>query len=274
MNGNCSRGTICPLLLVSQIFGLGPVAVVEESSLAESFKNRLQNIAGVAATSFWLATIVAAGICIWQVQFFCIVLAVWDRLGSVNLQLLRSVRPPVDSEVDLEAVLTRAGLAGAPVALEPQLRRLQRARLALHRSALLCGQHFGAPLLLNVVCNFLVIVNLSYSVTVKLREDQPDMAMRCVGLLKPSLWMFYSLARMLIICWACSSASERAERSELLMSKVQVLLRSGKPLEVLQVSMDKLKFHAFGFFDVNTSFFLSFLGAASAYFVIVIELPK
>ncbi|XP_049855558.1 putative gustatory receptor 2a [Schistocerca gregaria] len=210
----------------------------------------------------------------WHVQFIGLLLTLRHRLGIVNVQLVRSVRPPVSSDADLEHVVPRAGLPGAPVALEAELRRLQRARLALHRCARLCGRHFGPALLLNVLGSFVTLVNLSFSIALTSRHSEAPVSLIYVIRLALSLWIFVILARLLTFCWACSSTAERALHSEQLMARVQVLLPPRETVNALRLPMDAVQFSACGFFNINMPLFGSFVGGAVAYFVILLQFSE
>ncbi|XP_049798785.1 gustatory receptor 23a-like [Schistocerca nitens] len=165
--------------------------------------------------------------------------------------------------------MTWPGLSAAPLAAFGELRRLQRARLALHRCSLLCGRHFGPALLLAAAGNFVGIVSLSYGlVMVRVsRQSSPSMAWL-------SIWLLFVLGNLLLTCWACSSAANRATRVAVLFSKIQTLLRPGDASDTSRLEMDPLHFSAAGFFDVNLPLFVSTVSAAVAYMVVFLQFSE
>ncbi|XP_046996202.1 uncharacterized protein LOC124611416 [Schistocerca americana] len=203
---------------------------------------------------------------VWRVQFFGIVLVLRHRMSIVCWQLLRSTRPPASSEAELEELATRAGQPGAAGAVEAEVRRLQRARMALHRCARLCTLHFGPALLLAVLGDLVAIPCLTYS---WLNISSSSRSSVKLGL--TCLWLAVVLCRHLVVCWVCSSAADRAVRADLVMSRMQPMLHPGAVVEVLRLSVDTLRFSAMGFFDINLHLFMSTVSTAVAYLTILGE---
>ncbi|XP_049776452.1 putative gustatory receptor 2a [Schistocerca cancellata] len=208
---------------------------------------------------------------LWHVQFFGIVLLVRDRLGAINTLLLAAVRPPLGSEAELEELVTQPSLAGRALVVEDDLLRLQRATLALHRTARLCRRHFGPALLLAVLRSFASVVSLSYAVLETGRRSQMPERVRLPLVAGLSCWLGLSLCHALLACWVCSSAAERAATVGLRMARVRLLVRSSGSSGVLQLPVDRLHFSAAGFFDIDLPLFVSITTAAVAYLVVLIQ---
>ncbi|XP_049798800.1 gustatory receptor 23a-like [Schistocerca nitens] len=190
-------------------------------------------------------------------------------MGVVCGQLLRSTRPPAGSEAELEELATRAGQPGAAGAAGTDVRRLQRARMALHRFARLCSLHFGPTLLLALLDDFVVMTCTAYWLTVL--ASQTD---KSVDILVNVFALTSALCRQLVVCWVCSSAAERADRAGLLLSRLQPLLRPGPALDVLQLPVDRLRVTAMGFCDINLQTFTTSVSAAVTYLVILVQFHK
>ncbi|XP_049946424.1 gustatory receptor 23a-like [Schistocerca serialis cubense] len=190
-------------------------------------------------------------------------------MGVVCGQLLRSTRPPAGSEAELEELATRAGQPGAAQVAGAEVRRLQRARMALHRCARLCSLHFGPALLLAVLGDFVVMTCSAYWLIVL--TPQAD---KSVEVVVNMYALTTVLCRHLLVCWVCSSAAERTDRAGLLLSRLQPLLRPGPALDVLQLPVDRLRVSAMGFCHINLQTFATTVSAAVTYLVILVQFHK
>ncbi|XP_049855361.1 gustatory receptor 23a-like [Schistocerca gregaria] len=190
-------------------------------------------------------------------------------MGIVCGQLLRSTRPPAGSEAELEEMATRAGQPGAAGAVEAEVRRLQRARMALHRCSRLCSLHFGPTLLLSVLADFIVMTCTAYWI-ILLAQQRAKSTQILV-----SVSGFTSvLCCQLLVCWVCSSAADRADRAALLLSRLQPLLRPGPAVDVLQLPVERLRVSAMGFCDIDLRLFTATISAAATYLVILVQFYK
>ncbi|XP_049771035.1 gustatory receptor 23a-like [Schistocerca cancellata] len=190
-------------------------------------------------------------------------------MGIVCGQLLRSTRPPAGSEEELEELATRAGQPGAAGAVGAEVRRLQRARLALHRCARLCGLHFGPALLLAILGDFVEMTCCAYWLIILAQGTDK----RAEILVKLSA-LTNVLLRQLVVCWVCSSAADRADRAALLLSRLQPLLRPGPAVDVLRLPVDRLRVSAMGFCDIDLHVFTATVSAAVTYLVILVQFHK
>ncbi|XP_047113403.1 gustatory receptor 23a-like [Schistocerca piceifrons] len=190
-------------------------------------------------------------------------------MGVVCGQLLRSTRPPAGSEAELEELATRAGQPGAAGAVEAEVRRLQRARMALHRCSRLCSLHFGPALLLSVLADFIVMTCTAYWLIVLAQERD-----KSTEILVSLFGLTNILCRQLALCWVCSSAADRADRAALLLSRLQPLLRRGPAVDVLQLPVERLRISAMGFCDIDLRVFTAIISAAVTYLVILVQFHK
>ncbi|XP_046996100.1 putative gustatory receptor 2a [Schistocerca americana] len=187
----------------------------------------------------------------------------------MSVHLLRSVWPRIREENDLDEAVTWPGLSAAPLVAVGELRRLQRARLALHRCGLLCGRHFGPALLLAAASNFVMIVTLSYGVVMTRAMKQNSLLLSLL-----SSWLLFVLGNLLLTCWACSSASHRAVRVTLLLYKVETLLRRSDACDTFRLEVEPLHFSAAGFFNISLSLFMSIVSAAVTYLIVILQIPR
>ncbi|XP_046996072.1 gustatory receptor 23a-like [Schistocerca americana] len=190
-------------------------------------------------------------------------------MGIVCGQLLRSTRPPAGSEEELEELATRAGQPGVAGAVGAEVRRLQRARLALHRCARLCGLHFGPALLLAILGDFVEMTCCAYWLIILAQETD-----KRAEILVKLFALTNVLLRQLVVCWVCSSAADRADRAGLLLSRLQPLLRPGPAVDVLRLPMDRLRVSAMGFCDIDLHVFTATVSAAVTYLVILVQFHK
>ncbi|XP_047112593.1 putative gustatory receptor 2a [Schistocerca piceifrons] len=206
---------------------------------------------------------------VWQIQFFGIVLVVSDRMGAIQRQLLRSVRPPLHREAELEEATT---FGGQWWVAEGEIRRLQRARLALHRVARLCGHHFGLALSLSMLNRLLQVVCTSYS-TVLMVKHWPHLSfgLRAMATTFGALSVVEACCP-LALCWACTSAADRAVRVGLVLNKIQFLLPPRVTSRSLQLAVEKLHFSAAGFFDLHLRLFVALIGTSVTYVIILVQL--
>ncbi|XP_049771111.1 uncharacterized protein LOC126128289 [Schistocerca cancellata] len=203
-------------------------------------------------------------------QFFGIVLVLRHRMGIVCGQLLRSTRPPAGSETELEELATRIGQPGETRKVEAvgaEVRRLQRARMALHRCARLCTLHFGPALLMAVLGDLVAIPCLTYSLLNISSTSSVMLGLTC-------LWLAAVLCRHLLVCWVCSSVADRAVRAGLVMSRLQPMLHPRAVVEVLRLPVDTMRFSSMGFFDINLHLFMSTVSTAVAYLTILVEFHR
>ncbi|XP_047002614.1 putative gustatory receptor 2a [Schistocerca americana] len=194
-------------------------------------------------------------------------------MGIVRGHVLRSTWPPTGSEDALEELATRAGQPGVAGAVGAEVRRLQRARLTIHRCARLCSLHFGPALLLAVLGDFVVMTCCAYWLVCVTTEAHYPLANKSTLVLVNAFSLTNALCRQLAVCWACSSAAERADRTGLLLSRLEPLLCSGPAADVLRLPVDRLCVSAMGFFNIDLQIFVTTVSAAVAYLVILIQIP-
>ncbi|XP_049833531.1 putative gustatory receptor 2a [Schistocerca gregaria] len=205
---------------------------------------------------------------LWQVQFFGIVLTVRDRLGVVCTLMVRSVRPPLDGEAQLEEAATSGGRRWVS---EGDLRRLQRARLALHRVARLCGGHFGIALLLSVVNSSIRMVLLTYGVVLMATRVQFLKSVLIVAGCVACTKLVVAAGDLLAVCWACSSAEDRAATVGRLADRILALPLPSPAPRALHLSVERLTFSAAGFFDIDLHLFVAVVGTVVTYIVILAQ---
>ncbi|XP_049857536.1 putative gustatory receptor 2a [Schistocerca gregaria] len=189
-------------------------------------------------------------------------------MGRLNSQLLKSVRPPLHGEADLEEAVTSGRQWWAT---EGKLRRLQRARLALHRVARLCGQHFGPALLLSVLNTLIQIVYLSYALVLRVKYWPWLENYGHSDVLVLSALLFYTTSYLLAICWICSSAVDRAGTARKLLEMIRILSPSVTNSICLRLSVESMRFSAIGFFDIDLHLFVAVLGATVTYLIILVQ---
>ncbi|XP_049945924.1 putative gustatory receptor 2a [Schistocerca serialis cubense] len=191
-------------------------------------------------------------------------------MGIVCGQLLRSTRPPAGSEAELEEMMaTRAVQRGVAQLAGAEVRRLQRARMALHRCTRLCSLHFGPALLLAVLGDFVVMTCTAYWLIVLTPQADKN-----AEILVNVYALSTVLCGQLLVCWVCSSAAERTDRAGLLLSRLQPLLRPGPAVDVLQLPVDRLRVSGMGFYDVDLHIFITTVSAAATYLVILVQFPR
>ncbi|XP_047107198.1 gustatory receptor 23a-like [Schistocerca piceifrons] len=205
---------------------------------------------------------------LWQVQFFSIVLTVRDLLGVVCTLLVRSVRPPLDREVQLEEAATSGGRRWVA---EGDLRRLQRARLALHRVARLCGRHFGIVLVLSVIHSSILLVLLTYGVVLMVTRLQFLESVLIVAGCVACTKLVVAAGNLLAVCWACSSAADRAATVGRMVDRILAPPLPFPAPRVLHLSVERLTFSAAGFFDIDLHLFVAVVGTVVTYIVILAQ---
>ncbi|XP_047116755.1 putative gustatory receptor 2a [Schistocerca piceifrons] len=189
-------------------------------------------------------------------------------MGAIRVQLVRSVRPPLHGEAELDEAVVSGGRRWAA---EGELRRLQRARLALHRVARLCGHHFGPALLLSVLQHAVQMVSLTYNVVLLAQSDRDPTHQTRAATFSLCLFVLAITVSLLAMCWLCSSAANLADTVGELLGKLQILLRRGITSDVLCLSIKRMNFSAAGFFDIDLSLFIATIGTTITYVIILIQ---
>ncbi|XP_049798796.1 gustatory receptor 23a-like [Schistocerca nitens] len=189
-------------------------------------------------------------------------------MGAVCTQLLRSVRPPLCREAELEEAASSGGRLWVA---EGELRRLQRARLSLHRVARLCGQHFGVALLLSVLKNSVRMVLKTYFLVLFVKWNDFLEKKLFVVAYVTSVELVFAAGNLLTMCWACSSASSRAATAGRLMDLILALPPPLSAPGVLHLPVGKLAFSAAGFFDIDLHLFVAVIGTVVTYIVILAQ---
>ncbi|XP_047001293.1 gustatory receptor 68a-like [Schistocerca americana] len=152
-----------------------------------------------------------------------------------------------------------------------ELRRLQRARLALHRAARLCGHHFGPALLLSVLQHAVQMVTLTYNVVLLAQSDRDPTHQTRAATYSLCLFVLAITTSLLAMCWLCSSAADLADTVGELLAKLQILLQQETTSDVLCLSIKRMNFSAAGFFDIDLSLFVATIGATITYVIILIQ---
>ncbi|XP_049798780.1 gustatory receptor 23a-like [Schistocerca nitens] len=189
-------------------------------------------------------------------------------MSAVCTQLLRSVRPPLCREAELEEAASSGGRLWVA---EGELRRLQRARLSLHRVARLCGQHFGLALLLSVLKSLVRMVLMTYFLVLLLRWYKFVQKESLVVVYVTCVELVFAAGSLLAMCWVCSSASARAATAGRLMDLILAIRPRSSAPGVLQLSVEKLAFSAAGFFDIDLHLFAAVIGTVVTYIVILAQ---
>ncbi|XP_046996161.1 putative gustatory receptor 2a [Schistocerca americana] len=192
-------------------------------------------------------------------------------MGAIRRQLLRSVRPTLRREAELEEAATSGGRRWVA---EGGLWRLQRPRLALHRVARLCGQHFGLSLSLSFLNRLLQLVCTSYS-SVLLANNWQYLSFGLRALAAAiGVLLVVEASFLLAQCWACSSAQDRAVRVGLVLDKIQSLLGPSVTSRSLQLAVENLRFSAAGFLDLDVRLFVALIGTSVTYVIILVQFRK
>ncbi|XP_046995977.1 putative gustatory receptor 2a [Schistocerca americana] len=192
-------------------------------------------------------------------------------MGAIRRQLLRSVRPPLHREAELEEAATSGARRWVA---EGGLWWLQRARLALHRVARLCGQHFVLSLSLSFLNRLLQLVCTSYSSVLLANNWQHLSFGLCALAAAIGVLLVVEASFLLALCWACSSAQDRAVRVGLVLDKIQSLLGPSVTSSSLQLAVENLCFSAAGFFDLDLRLFVALIGTSVTYVIILVQFRK
>ncbi|XP_046991878.1 uncharacterized protein LOC124597138 [Schistocerca americana] len=182
--------------------------------------------------------------------------------------MVRSVRPPLDGEVQLEEAATSGRRRWVA---EGDLWRLQHSRLALHRVARLCERHFGIALVLCVIRSSTRMFLLTYGVVLMVTRLQFLESVLIVAGCVACTKLVVAAGNLLAVCWACSSAVDRAATVGRLVDRILALPLPSPAPRVLHLSVGRLTFSAAGFFDIDLHLFVAVVGTVVTYIVILAQ---